>query len=509
MTDRRLTTVICPLFVFLISSAPIREQQDEALNYLQKYGYLTQSNHLDIKSETFKNALKSYQRRYHIHSKDGIIDDETLKKIREKRCGDSDEDMETEDEVKDLVSRSKRSSMGNGSIKPGQKVFYNRKIIKWRYVTKSKYISEYIVRFAINNALRLWAEVTPLTFREDTRSDIRNIDIEISFGKGKHGACPIRFDGHGQAIAHSWHGAAVHLDDDEMYSYPARRDSLDLVKVLLHEFGHVLGLRHTAHSDSIMYAIYLNPFEGYVELHKLDRQAVQNIHGVCKGRFDEVFDWIRPLLSGSIVYNTFFTRNTVTWLYENSAYRTRYGDPLKISKQWRGLPQDFKIDAYIQTYPGYLKSKVYFISGYKVYRYDSLGMKIENGYPKLISQVFQGITNDKIDAGYFDPRDRNIYLIRGSKVFKLKPNSSGASLISTNSFESQFPIDRSHFETRKRPLTAPIDSIYYSQYHSSIFIFKDESVYKIASFNYRSVFVYNLIRIYDNWYNKWNDICEV
>lgn len=233
---------------------------------------------------------------------------------------------------------------------------------------------------------------------------------------GKHGACPIRFDGHGEAIAHSWHGSAVHLDDDELYSYPARGSSLNLVKVLLHEFGHVLGLKHTAHSDSIMYAIYENPYEGYVELHSMDRKAVQIIHGVCKGRFDEVFDWIRPLLSGVVVYNTFFTRNSNTWLYENTAGRTRYGDPLDIKKQWQGLPEDMTIDVYIQTYPGYSNSQFFFISGSKVYKYDSLGMRVENGYPKLISQVFKGVTNDKIDAGYFDPRDKNIYLVRGSKV---------------------------------------------------------------------------------------------
>lgn len=153
-------------------------------NYLQKYGYLNFSSHPNVESDTFKNALRNYQKRYHIRSGEGVLDAETLTKIRSRRCGDSDEDMEPDDDIKDPNLRPKRSTIGNGSVKPGQKVFYNRKTIKWRYVTKSKYIPDYIVKYAINNALRIWAEVTPLTFREDTLSDIRSIDIEISFGKG-------------------------------------------------------------------------------------------------------------------------------------------------------------------------------------------------------------------------------------------------------------------------------------------------------------------------------------
>ena len=74
----------------------------------------------------------------------------------------------------------------------------------------------------------------------------------------------------------------MHFDDEENFksirSYTP--DGIYLLRVAVHEIGHVLGLAHTNKSQSIMYAIYhgtaLSP---EFELSREDRKDVQKIYG--------------------------------------------------------------------------------------------------------------------------------------------------------------------------------------------------------------------------------------
>lgn len=70
--------------------------------------------------------------------------------------------------------------------------------------------------------------------------------------------------------------------------------------------------------------------------------------GVCKGRFDGIFDWLYKSKMQKIVYNTYFFRNGYYWMYENRANRTRYGDPLLIASEWKGIPA--RIDTVTQIF---------------------------------------------------------------------------------------------------------------------------------------------------------------
>ena len=75
------------------------------------------------------------------------------------------------------------------------------------------------------------------------------------------------------------------------------------------------------------------------------------IYGVCRGTFDIVFDWLRKKPGSTsdyprYIFNTYFFRDNHYWMYENRANRTRFGDPLYIANEWKGLPND--IDGYTQ-----------------------------------------------------------------------------------------------------------------------------------------------------------------
>lgn len=69
---------------------------------------------------------------------------------------------------------------------------------------------------------------------------------------------------------------------------------------------------------------------------------------MCKGSFNTVFDWVRKTPNNQLIYNTYFFRQNQYWMYENHANRTRYGDPLYIALEWKGVPDN--IDGYLHIW---------------------------------------------------------------------------------------------------------------------------------------------------------------
>ena len=99
--------------------------------------------------------------------------------------------------------------------------------------------------------------------------------------------CDKPFDGLGGELAHSWAAGDIHFDDDENYRpqlhSSSSTDNISLLKLAVHEVGHVLGLLHNDQQHSIMYPIYVSPVSREdFELVREDRLAVQQIYGVCK-----------------------------------------------------------------------------------------------------------------------------------------------------------------------------------------------------------------------------------
>lgn len=402
-------------------------------------------------------------------------------------------------------------------IRDGQR--FEKQVVKWRLLDTgySTRIPADDQRATIDLAFRMWSEVIPLKFVEETDGDVQSVDIEVAFGKGAHQNCKRNFDGHGGEIAHSFSTGNMHFDDDEYFKSMRTftPDGIYLLRVAVHEIGHVLGLMHTDKKYSIMYAIYekgsSNPD---FELGWEDRKAVQAVYGVCKGRFNTVFDWVRKRPDNQFIFNTYFFRGNHYWMYENHANRTRYGDPLYITNEWGGIPDEPDGYAHIWYFSGStVVDEAYFFKDEKVYQYNSEKDEIFEGWPKLISEVFgpkpgetEGIPNN-IDTVIFDMRDKNLYFFKDDMVYVYdpkEPKETRGCCVRKKKITEEFPPAEG-----SKPLPANLDSVYYSYKDSAMYFIRDEEVWQNVLFHPRQKHVKNSVKYLGNWFEKWFDICDV
>ncbi|KAH9520135.1 Matrix metalloproteinase-21 [Bulinus truncatus] len=380
---------------------------------------------------------------------------------------------------------------------------FNKNVVRWRLLTTgfSTRIPLEEQRATIDLAFRMWSEVIPLRFVEDTSSDINNVDIEIAFGKGSHQNCEHDFDGSGGEIAHSWNIGNMHFDDEENFksSISYTPDGIYLLRVAVHEIGHVLGLTHTNKSYSIMYAIYhAEGLAPQFELTLDDRHDVQQIYGVCKGSFNTAFDWVRRRPDNQLIYNTYFFRDDHYWMYENHANRTRYGDPLYIAREWDGVPNKVDGYAHVFLFNGHeVVDNAFFFKGKYYYKYDSEKDRVVEGWPRLIKEDFGPKAGegesipDNIDSVFFDNRDKSLYFFKDDEVYVYNTtatdNEKGC-CVRKRKIVEEFPPAEGH-----KPLPSNLDVVYYSYKDKMMYFFKGDDLWRNKSFDPRQRRIINIL----------------
>ncbi|XP_053571785.1 matrix metalloproteinase-21-like [Bombina bombina] len=250
-----------------------------------------------------------------------------------------------------LVQRARRrhSHLLSAGVK---KSAFAKHTVKWRLLGEgySVKLSVDQQRYVLRLASRIWSEVVPLNFEEDQTSPAHLIDIKLGFGTRRHLGCSQVFDGMGREFAHAWQLGDIHFNDDEHFVTLNSEQGISLLKVAVHEIGHVRGLSHMNQLGSVMQPNYI-PDNTNTELDHVDRKAIQRIYGRCSGRFNTVFDWVLqergPWGEPVIRFYTYFFRHGWYWRYENHSNRTRRGDPRKVELGWTGIPRS-DIDAFLQ-----------------------------------------------------------------------------------------------------------------------------------------------------------------
>ncbi|XP_053701569.1 matrix metallopeptidase-21 [Synchiropus splendidus] len=409
----------------------------------------------------------------------------------------------------DSKRRRKRDMSGAGHMA------FSKTELKWRLIGEG-YSSQLTVeeqRYILRLAFRMWSEVSPLDFIEDTRSPPEEIDIRLGFGTGRHLGCNQRFDGTGQEFAHAWFLGDIHFDDDEHFTGPNAGSGISLLKVAVHEIGHVLGLPHIYRPGSIMQPSYL-PQGSVFEMDWMDRKAIQQLYGGCVGRFNTVFDWIRreKTMYGEVVirFNTYFMRDSWYWLYENRSNRTRYGDPVALHIGWRGLPVD-GVDAYVHVWSR-KKEAIYFFKGIRFWRYDNDRDQVfrqdpdGHHYPRLISEGFPGISGP-IDTAVYDRRDSHIYFFRNTLVYAFN--------VETHRVARGFPKHITHVYPPVVGGDHPggnIDAAYFSYTHNAIFLLQGTRFWQVVSSRdrrRRPFLPRNGLLPHKQVDQQWFDICNV
>ncbi|XP_018430824.1 PREDICTED: matrix metalloproteinase-21-like, partial [Nanorana parkeri] len=324
----------------------------------------------------------------------------------------------------------------------------------------------------------------------------------------RHLGCSQLFDGMGREFAHAWQLGDIHFNDDEHFVPPNSEQGISLLKVAVHEIGHVLGLSHMNELKSVMQPNYIPANRG-MELDTVDRRAIQKIYGRCSGRFSTVFDWLHQDRSapGKWIFRTYFFRKGWYWMYENVNNRPRYRDPRRLAGGWKGIPSS-DIDAFIHI-GTWGKNLTFFLKGTQYWRYDNdkdqAYTQDPEGitYPRLISEGFPGITGP-IDTAFYDRQDKNVYFFRGRNVtafsvanHKVVPGYPKAIV---DVFPPLIPGDH--------PMS-DLDAVYFSFTHRTVFFIKDTYVWRMAVRKENQDVPHNALLPRLAVSEQWLDICDV
>uniref|UniRef100_A0A672ZNY0 Matrix metallopeptidase 17b n=1 Tax=Sphaeramia orbicularis TaxID=375764 RepID=A0A672ZNY0_9TELE len=349
--------------IFLCISKVWIQTAFTADDWLSKYGYLPPSDPSTGQLQAWTavtNAVRAMQKFAGLKDT-GVLDEETKALMSSPRCSlpDQEESSKSPSSHEDRKKRKRRAIS-----------MWSRRNINWRVRSypSSSALSREMIRSLVFYALRVWAEPTPLEFHEAA-------DLQVDFLHGYHGDS-YPFDGVGGAVGHAFfpsdptRAGGVHLDAEEQWVFrqPAS-EGTDLFTVLVHEFGHALGLAHSSSRHSVMRPYYQGPAGDplHYRLGPQDLEHITQLYGkassdlcdpcICNSSIDRCntsFDVVARI-RGEI----FFFKDLMMWRVNGGGLVSGRG--ASVRRLWRGLPPDLpRIHAVLERQSDHA---IIFISG--------------------------------------------------------------------------------------------------------------------------------------------------
>uniref|UniRef100_A0A8C9ST62 interstitial collagenase n=1 Tax=Scleropages formosus TaxID=113540 RepID=A0A8C9ST62_SCLFO len=362
---------------------PLSSDEDEnvAKTYLMKFYDLTNETDSDLHRGVHQMTLKLKEMQQFFGLEvTGVLDSNTLEVMKKPRCG-----------VPDLAEYTTFP----GNLK------WQSNSVTYRIVNYTPDLPQSEVDRAIENALQVWARVTPLRF---TRLYTGVADIMISFGRRDHGD-GYPFDGPDGILAHAFPpsvglGGDAHFDEDETFTSQSS-SGYNLFLVATHEFGHALGLSHSMDPGALMYPHYTYTDPERFSLPLDDIKGIQFLYGPNP---EKPVDPTPPTTPNACDPN--LTIDAVTTLrgemmfFKNRFFWRVYSlsnqPQLSLIKSfWPDIPDD--IDA---AYESLSRDWVFVFKGEKVWALS--GYTLVSGYPKTLSSMGLPATVKKITAALYD-----------------------------------------------------------------------------------------------------------
>ncbi|XP_071776167.1 matrix metalloproteinase-17b [Centroberyx gerrardi] len=400
------------------SSAPVTPTEDEStqlVDWLIRYGYLPSPDPSTGQLQAWTavtHAVRAMQRFAGL-KETGVVDEETMALMKSPRCSLPDQEESSRPPV-DQEGRSLRRRRRRAAS------MWTRRNINWRLRSypSSSHLSRETIRSLVFYALRVWAEPTPLEFHEVGGPEAA--DLQVDFLNGYHGD-GYPFDGAGGAVGHAFfpsdpaRAGGVHLDAEEEWAFrqPAS-EGTDLFTVLVHEFGHALGLAHSSGRHSVMRPYYQGP-AGDPLHYRLGPQDLEHItqlygkrnqllatdaprfapepqlrhrghdhhhrYGPSIDRCNTSFDAVAKIRG-----ETFFFKGLTMWRVSGGGLVSGRG--ASVRRLWVGLPPDLpRFQAVLERQSDHA---IIFISSSQFWLFRDLSL--QEGYPRPLSDLRMGMS---------------------------------------------------------------------------------------------------------------------
>ncbi|XP_076453350.1 matrix metalloproteinase-17-like [Babylonia areolata] len=478
-----------------------RALESRAVKYLSQFGYLTgpsvEAAHPRISEDELRKAIKALQAMGNI-PQTGWIDRRMEELMSRPRCGNVDSTV-------GIIPGRGRLDLGSSNRRyvdsPSK---WDRKNLTFRILNYTPDIQPLqMVRDVIRDAFALWSNATQLQFIEVMYG---NADLMIKFASRYH-QDGYPFDGKGMILAHAFYpgvgrGGDTHFDDDEFWTTNAT-DGVDLFMVAAHEFGHALGLPHSAEPGALMYPWFLG-HSGKFSLPRHDAESIQKLYGLPQGDRDFPVSLIprvgsddqeeaekggedeggyrpnggddQPPHPCSTRFDAIAIIRSDVFLFFGKWFwrldsRGIVKDPVHIHKFWYGLPPEVtRIDAVLERQGD---KRILFFAGDRYWVFNA--NRLVSSFPRQGLPITEfGIPADvkRIDTVYTWGFNKRTYLVSGDMYWKLNENNT---LV-----EYDYPRDMSIW----RGVPVPLDAAF-QYWDGNTYFFKGTKYWKFYDLRMR------------------------